>query len=248
MKKITIAAVLLLLAAGVFGGEDKNERKPSLGVDAEVSQTVPATACYVLFLSEVSATGVVEAKEKIDQKLKSFAADAQKEFPGLETETRTVNVGTRDFSSYRATENPFMPTVARVLICTLPPDELQAAKLLDFGVKAGLAPFCAAARDGAFGAVYYGVNAPEKTLDALYAKGSRELRAKADKLAAMRNGKAGLMHYISCGTPRDNNWELRFKDIKVTLPAEFCGTDKDRIKVTLQLRGDFEIDPLESGK
>ncbi|MDR0931495.1 MAG: hypothetical protein LBM70_00530 [Victivallales bacterium] len=98
---------------------------------------------------------MILAKENFDKKHKAFSEKVKNDFPQASEEIYSVNFGTRGFSSYRAEENTFTPTVAKVLIIVIPPDENMALRLLDCGVKSGLVPFCGMSHDGTFGAVFF---------------------------------------------------------------------------------------------
>jgi hypothetical protein len=49
-------------------------------------------------------------------------------------------------------------------------------------------------------------------------------------------------------SPRENPYELRFKDIKAFLPSVFCASDKDKIKISLILRANFIVREKKSEK
>ena len=138
--------------------------------------------------------------------------------------------------------------MAKVLICTLPPDELMAVRFLDFGMKSGLTPFCGASRDGSFGAVFYGLKDSEKELDGLYPAAAQKLQDEARKLAEILGRSVTKMEDVSRFEPRREGYELQFKDMKVILPSEFCNSDRNKIKVTLILHADFVTEGEKSGE
>lgn len=248
MKKLIGFVVCCCLLFSIFSAEQKNERLPTISAEAEVSKYVTATECYVLFLLEASGENMLAAKVMFDRKLNDFSEKMKKEFPQGKLEVTSINIGTKDFSLYRSTEAPFFPTIAKILICILPADELMAIKLLDFGIKSGLTPFCGGSRDSSFGAVFYGLSAPEKEIGSLYAPVAQKLQDEALKLAGMLGCSVAKMDDVSRFVPRQEGYEVRFKDIKIILPSEFCSSDKNKIKVSLILRANFEITKKESGK
>ncbi len=241
MKKTVIFALLLLSAFGMIYAEEKKDDKPQLGVSVEVSRTVAATECYVLFLAEASDATVAEAKTAVDNQLQSFCDEARKSFPGISFSIVTSNIGMRDVGSYRAKEKPVIPAVSKVLICTIPPDELQAAQLLDDGVKAGLLPACGSSYDGIYGAIFYGVKEPEKAIADTLPIATRKLWAEAEKLAALQNGKVGPMLYIYQKTLSEKTWPVSCRDAKISLPSKFNSADKDSICVSLAFSAGFEL-------
>ncbi len=239
MKKIVVCLTALLLCFAVFAAE---ERMPNLVAETEVFEYVPATECYVLFLLEGCEGSMTEALAAFNRKWKAFTETAVKEFPAAKLEAFSVNIGTREFHSYRATENPVIPTVTKIIFCTLPPDEEMAVKLLDAGVKAGLLPFCAASRDGSFGAVYYGVKDAGETLKRFYPIAADKLWREAAKLGNISEREILRSVEFRRYVPNDGSGELRFKEIRFRLPGEFTGSDP-KVRVSLFLRGEFATAP-----
>ncbi len=240
MKKFLLTLMVLsglFSASALFG----TERLPTIGAEVEVSQYADATECYVLFLLESTGGSLQDAKAKFDLKRNHFMKLVHKDFPGLKSDVISVNVGSRDFSSYRAEERSFCPNIAKVLLFTLPPDENMALKLLDAGVKSGLTPFCGTSRDDTFGAVFYGLKNADAEIDKLYPRAVPKLRTQADRLARELGREVVRMVDISRFFPREEPYELRFKNIKVPLPGGFCASDKNKIKVSLILRANFAV-------
>ena len=235
-----VACILLPLVT--FAEEKASKKLPMIYVEAKASRYVSGTESYVLFLLEGTGTTMTEAKKNFDQRLKNFSKKAQKEFSKIKLEVISVNIGTRDFSSYRAAENPVAPTCSKVLIYTIPPDETQAVKLLDAGIKSGLSPFCAATRNGKFGAVFYGIKDSEKKLVPLYPVVTKKLQNEAQKIANILNRKIIRMNDLSDYSSRKDPFTVRFKDIEINLPTKFCSSDKDKIKISLHLRASFEVE------
>ena len=251
MKKILFVAMISLglfsvLAAGSTASE--KEKLPTISAEVEVSNYVSATECYVLFLLESTGENLQDAKAKFDLKLNNFMELVHKDFPDLKFDVISVNVGTRDFSSFRAEENPFSPDIAKVLLFTLPPDENMALQLLDLGVKSDLMPFCGTSRDGTFGAVFYGLRNANAEIDRLYPQAVQKLQAQANRLSHELGREIVRMDDISRFFPREEPYELRFKNIKVILPSEFCASDKNKIKVPLILRANFIVKEKKSEK
>lgn len=248
MKKISIFLFCVFFLFCGIAGELKAEKLPTISSEVEVSKYVSATECYVLFLVEVTGENMQDAKAKIDLKLNNFTQMTQKDFPDVKSDVISVNIGTKDFSSFRSAENPFTPNIAKVLIFELPPDEDMAIKLLDSGIKSGLVPFCGISRDGTFGAVFYGLKNVDAEIDKLYPEAVQKLQRQAKKLANELGREIVKMDDISRFTPRENPYEIRFKDMKVILPSEFCASDKSKIKVSLSLRSNFIVTEEESAK
>ena len=250
MIKITGSILGCFLLFAAFAAEPKAVPTPTLSVSAEVSKYVPATECYVVFLLETSGENMLAAKTRMDEKLKDFSEKARKEFSPVNVEAISINIGTRDFSSFRVAENPFSPTLAKVLICTLPPEELTAVKFLDFGVKSGLTPFCGTSGDGSFGAVFYSLNDKNlgKEFDGLYALAAQKLQTEVQRLADMLGRKVIKMEAVTRFVHRPEEYELRFKDMKVILPSEFCSSDRNKIKVSLVLHANFVTESKKSGE
>lgn len=251
MKKIFLLAVIsfamlsLLAADSTASGKEK---LPTINAEVEVSKYVSATECYVLFLAESSGDSLLDAKTKLDLKLNNFMELVHKDFPDSKLDVISVNIGTRDFGSYRAEENPFSPDIAKVLLCTLPPDENMAIKLLDAGVKSGLTPFCGTSRDNTFGAVFYGLKNADAEIDNLYPQTVQKLKAQANRLSHELGREIVGMDDISRYCPSEELYELRFKGIRATLPSAFCASDKDKIRVPLILRANFIVKEKNPGK
>lgn len=163
---VLIGAIFLLHSAS--GAELKTEKPPMLSAEVEVTKYVRATECYVLFLLAGSGDTMQEAKGNFERKLADFSRTAKKDFPEAKLEVIAVNIGNRVFNSYRASESAFAPNITKILLFTLPPDEDMAVKLLDSGIKSGLVPFCGESAKGTFGAVFYGLKAPEPEIEKLY--------------------------------------------------------------------------------
>lgn len=127
------------------------------------------------------------AKAAADAKLCDFSAEIGKAFPDAAIKTISVNIGTNDFTSYSAASEPLVPSVARVVICTLSADEAIALDVLDLKVKAGLRPFAGTMNGSSDSAVCYGIKNAEPALDALRASGICKLKQEAAKKAAFRS-------------------------------------------------------------
>lgn len=188
------------------------------------------------------------SQTRVRLSLQKIFAVFHKDFPDLKLDVISVNVGTRDFSSSRAERNPSSPDIAKVLLCTLPPDETMAIKLLDAGVKSGLTPFCGTSRDGTFGAVFYGLKNADAEIDDLYPQTVQKLQAQANRLSHELGRELVRMDDISRFSPWEDPYELRFKNIKVILPSVFCASDKNKIKVRLILRANFIVKEKKSEK
>lgn len=248
MKKYFTLTVCMLFLSSVFAAESKMEKLPTISAEVEVSKFVGATECYVLFLLEGTGGSMQSAKENFDRNQKEFSDKVKSGFPEAKMDMISINLGTRDFSNYRAAENPFTPNVAKILLFVLPPDEDMALKLLDCGVKSGIIPFCGISRDGTYGAVFFGLKNPESEIDRLYPLATQKLSIQAKKLANEVGREIVGMEDISRFFPREYAYELRFKDIKVILPSEFCAADKNKIKVSLILRANFIVREKKSDK
>ncbi|MPN54979.1 hypothetical protein SDC9_202658 [bioreactor metagenome] len=124
----------------------------------------------------------------------------------------------------------------------------MAIRLLDSGVKAGLAPFCGTSGDGTFGAIFYGLKNPELEMEQLYQPAIRRLVSQGGKLADQLQREVVKMDDTTRFSPREKPYELRFKDIRVVLPAEFCAADKDKIKISLILRANFIVQEKKAEK
>lgn len=240
LSVVVISFGMLSLLAADFAASGK-EKLPTISAEVEVSKYVSATECYVLFLAESSGENLLDVKTKLDLKLNNFTELVRKDFPDSKLDVISVNIGTRDFSSYSAEQNPFSPDIAKILLCTLPPDETMAIKLLDAGVKSGLTPFCGTSRDGTFGAVFYGLKDADAEIANLYPQTVQKLQAQANRLSRELGREIVRMDDISRFSPREEPYELRFKNIKVILPSEFCASDKNKIKVSLTLRANFIV-------
>ncbi|MGE4565461.1 MAG: hypothetical protein AB7F32_11370 [Victivallaceae bacterium] len=199
----------------------------------EVSQTVPATECYVLFLLEQPGASVFEAQKALDERYRDFTAEVSKAFPGIAV--------TRERADSEPPPGARPPKLRQLVLCTIDPDESKAARLLDFGIGKGLKPFCAAADNGTFGAVYYGVGDPEKTLAELLRTGTRQLLEKAGQYAAMQNCVLDRQSYIAHRISPEEKLRLSYNRVVITLPANFCGSDPDRIPISLTVYGNFEL-------
>jgi hypothetical protein len=173
MKKYFVFIFVAVLCSSVFATEQKIERPPSISAEVEVSKYVSGTECYVLFLLEGTGETMQDAQVNFEHKLTEFIQKSKKDFPQSKLDVVSVNVGTRDFSTYRAAENPFAPNITKLLIFVLPPDENMVVKLLDSGIKAGLIPFCGVSQDGSYGAVFYGLKNPAIEIDKLYPQARR---------------------------------------------------------------------------
>lgn len=241
MKKAFTFVMIAFLLSSAFAAEQTPEKLPVISAEVEVSKYVGASECYVLFLLEGTGETMTDAKMNFDRKLIDITQKIKKDFPQSKLDVMSVNIGTRDFSTYRAVENPFAPNIAKLLIFVLPPDENMAVKLLDFGIKSGLTPFCGESRDGTFGAVFYGLKNPESEIDQLYPTATQQLISQGKKLAVQLQREVVKMDDITRFSPRENPYELRMKNIKIVLPAEFCAADKNKIKVSLILRANFII-------
>ena len=241
MKKYFLIIFTVVLSSSVLATEQKIESPPTISAETEVSKYVSATECYVLFLLEGTGETMQEAQKNFERKLTEFTQKTQKDFPQANRDVVSVNIGTRDFNNFRAAENPFAPNITKLLIFILPPDENMAITLLDSGLKAGLMPFCGEARDGTFGAVFYGLKNPEIEIDKLYPQTTKILISQGEKLAAQLQCEIVKMDDLTRFSPRESPYELRFKDIKASLPSEFCSSDKDKIKISLILRADFIV-------
>lgn len=223
----------MLPAFTLSGEEAKSGRTPFLGLDVEVSQTVPATECYVLFLLEQSGASVFEAQKALDEKYRNFTAEVGKAFPGIAV--------TRERADSEPPPGAMLPKLRQLVLCTIDPDESKAARLLDFGINKGLTPFCAAADNGTFGAVYYGVRDPEKTLAELLQTGARKLLDKAGQYAAMQNCVLDRQSYIAYRISPEEKLRLSCNRVFITLPADFHGSDRNRIPISLTVHGNFEL-------
>lgn len=237
---IIVLCCILYLSWSVVAGSSK-ENFPTISAEAEVSKFVHADECYVLFLLSSTGDSMSAAKVNFEKKEKEFSETVKRDFPEAKFDTIPVNFGTRDFSSYRAAESPFIPDMTKILLFTLPPKEDMAIRLLDCGLKSGLMPFCATSRDGTYGAIFFGLKNSQTELDSLYPLGKRKLFAQAEKLAEELGREIVKMDDISRIIPRDNSYELRFREIKVALPSEFCSIDRNRIKISLTLHANFQV-------
>ena len=251
MKKILLAAVISFGLFSVLAADStasEKEKLPTINAEVEVSKYVSATECYVLFLLESTGDNLQDAKAKFDLKLNNFTESIRNDFPDLKMDVISVNVGTRDFSSFRAEENSFSPDIAKVLLFTLPPDENMALKLVDLGVKSGLVPFCGTSRDGTFGALFYGLKKADAEINDLYPQAVQKLHEQANRLSHELGREIVRMDDISRFYPREEDYELRFKNIKVILPSGFCASDRNKIKVPLILRANFIVKEKKSEK
>ncbi len=239
MKKIF--TVLFCLAAG-FAVLADDGGKPGFSAEATVSRFVEANECYVLLLLEGTGENMMAAKADFDKKYNAFAEAVKTKFPQAVGTVIAVNYGTRDFGTFRLSESPFAPSVLKVLLFTIPADEKMALELLDCGMEHGLAPFCGASPDGRFGAVFFGLKDPAPVLDSLYPQCFAELSREVENLAKMQNISAETKAEYAARSlplPQEAFYEVQYKEIKVTLPSEFCSTEKDQVKVTLQLSATF---------
>ena len=134
MKLFTIFSALMLLAGAVSGAAVPTGEKATISVRIEHREDVPASASYVLFRVESSAPTFIAAKAAVDAQLKRFFAEAKLAFPGIGFIIMPAGIGDRTSESSRDREAPVTPMYAKILICTLPPDEAQAVKLLDLSL------------------------------------------------------------------------------------------------------------------
>lgn len=248
MKKYFIPLFVMALYSSIFATEQKIERPPTISAEVEVTKYVNATECYVLFLLEGTGETMLDAQTNFEHKLAEFTQKSKKDFPQLKLDIISVNIGTKDFYTYRAAENQFTPNITKLLIFILPPEESMAIKLLDSGVKAGLVPFCGVSRDNSYGAVFYGLKDPAVEIDNLYPQAIKKLFLQGEKLATQLQREIVRMDDVTRFSPRENPYEIRFKDIKAFLPSEFCASDKDKIKISLLLRANFIVQGKKSQK
>jgi hypothetical protein len=71
---------------------------------------------------------------------------------------------------------------------------------------------------------FFGLKDSEKEINDLYPQGIRNLYVQAEKLASQLDRKIARMDDLSRFYMRKNPYELRFRDIRITLPSEFCST------------------------
>ena len=93
-----------------------------------------------------------------------------------------------------------------------------------------------------------GLKNPEIEIDKLYPQTTKILISQGEKLAAQLQCEIVKMDDLTRFSPRESPYELRFKDIKASLPSEFCSSDKDKIKISLILRADFIVRKKKSEK
>lgn len=245
MKLFTIYSALMLLAGAVSGAAVPTGEKTTISVRIEHREDVPASASYVLFRVEGSAPTFIAAKAAVDAQLKRFFAEAKLAFPSIGFTVMPIGIGDRDSGSPRKGETPVTPTYAAILICTLPPDEAQAVKLLDFGVKAGLTACCVTSLGGATGAIHYGAEDSAEAEARLLPAAMRKLQAQAEKLAALKNRKIGKMCDFEKRFFSPQCWPLTFRETVIKLPTELTGTDPDHIPTSLTLYAEFELLPKD---
>ncbi|WP_294433848.1 hypothetical protein [uncultured Victivallis sp.] len=245
MKYILTLFCGLLLLFSLSAEENGEEKFPTISAEAEVETFVRADTCHVLFLLKGTGRDMQSARSDFETRKKAFTEKISRGFPGVSCDVLSVNYGTSNFSDYRATENPFVPNVTKLLLLTLPPDEELAVRLLDCGREAGLTPFCGSSRDGSFGAIYFGLKNPQPELDRLYPRATRKLFTEAERLAGELGRKVVRMEDLSRFVPRDAAYEVQFKAIKVVLPGKFCSVDKARIRIALHLHANFAVQAQE---
>ncbi|MGE4565459.1 MAG: hypothetical protein AB7F32_11360 [Victivallaceae bacterium] len=245
MKLFTIFSALMLLACAVSGAAVPTGKKATVSVRIEHQEAVPASTSYVLFLVESSAPTFIAAKAAVDDRLKRFQTEAQAAFPNIGFMVIAAGIGDRDSDSIRNRETPVTPTYAKVLLCKLPPDEAQAVKLLDFGVKAGLTACCVTSLGGAAGAIHYGAEDSAEAEARLLPAAMRKLQAEAEKLAAQKNRKIGKMCDFEKKFFSPQCWPLTFRETVIKLPTELNGTDPGHIPASLTLYAEFELVPKD---
>jgi hypothetical protein len=211
---------------------------PETTLFSRVHTFVPATECYVLFLLESRGDSLTDALSRSEKKLASFLKLVQKKFPEARCNVTTVSTGIPLYGTFYTGEKSAAPTISKVLVFTLPPDENMAIQLADSGTKANLELFSGKSNNDSSGAIYYGICDADRELDKLFPTALKRLLKEAENNSRYFRNKKLRLYDLEKFSDK-NNFVVEYKSIKIRLPGTFVSADKKQIPIVLVLKGKF---------
>ena len=234
MKKWGFCLTFCLLLCATAG------EVPTLGVETTVTATMKATTTYVAFLVRGQGLLISDAQKACDAKITEVSEEIKKRFKDAQIDTTIVNTGTKDFQGWRAAGPQIEPDVTQLVTVTLPPDETLAADILDIAIRKGAIPFCSDTTE-LLGAVYYGIDNTEAAEEQLYQEAAAKLRKEAERLANLMKRKVIQLKNIRRFPERNNSSTAEYREIRCFLPAAFCSSDPNKVRISMDFAAIFEI-------
>ena len=214
--------------------------EPVLEIKTTVTTTAKATNAYVAFLVRGQGLLISDAQKACDANITAVSEKIKERFKTAQIDTTTVNTGTKDFQGWRAPGPQIEPDVTQLVTVTLPPDETLAAEILDIAIRKGAIPFCSD-RPELLGAVYYGIDNTEAAEEQLYQEAAAKLRKEAERLANLMKRKVIQLKNIRRFPERNNSSTAEYREIRCFLPAAFCSSDPNKVRISMDFAAIFEI-------
>ena len=91
------------------------------------------------------------------------------------------------------------------------------------------------------GAVYYGIDNTKAAEEQLYQEAAAKLRKEAERLANLMKRKVILLKNIRRFPERNNSSTAEYREIRCFLPAAFCSSDPNKVRISMDFAAIFEI-------